>query len=79
MKQAFKFLETNTVRPMISDVFDEDELIENVSLSDAQWACKLAVKEELEYLLTVDDIKRNSYIKTRLEYLKNKKIKINEF
>lgn len=78
MKEAFKFLENNTIRPMISDVFEEDELIETVNLTDAQWACKLAVKEEFEYLAGLDEEARIVYIKSRLSYLNNKRTKLSD-
>lgn len=83
MKEAFKFLEQNTQRPMISDVFEEDELIETVTVSDAQWACKKAVVEELYKIIDMIDMGLHlDFIKaetlSRIKFLNNKNIKLSQ-
>jgi hypothetical protein len=81
MKESFKFIDAQS--------FDnEDEALSVVSVSDAQWAVKIAVIEELQkvyhYVAEHDTAFNGPYVNVkeylfhRIEKLQSKQTKLNE-
>ena len=73
MKEAFLFLDRVAKEP------DQDEDgIATVTLSEAQWACKLAMLEMLEKLASISPELMTGYVHQQLKFINDKKNKIKD-
>lgn len=73
MKEAFLFLDRVAREPE-----QDEDGIATVTLSEAQWAVKIAIKEILEELVGIQSDLMVGYVHKKLDFINNKKNKIKD-